>query len=153
MKTWAFALVAVAGVAAVNVAWDAGVTSVSASSDRGRKLHVTKQCSDYTGEAGAFCTLTFSSLPQIKVGSFVFYDQPVGIPAGLLDSNVVLDAGNGDRAVGRCTLDLATGVGLCTFSDGTGELAGFKARVDVSAMDPEGVNWLWEGTYSFEPRN
>ena len=40
------------------------------------------------------------------------------IPAGMLDSNVVLDAGNGNRAVGRCTLDLVTGLGLCTFSDG-----------------------------------
>jgi hypothetical protein len=65
----------------------------------------------------------------------------------MLDSNVVLDAGNGDRAVGRCTLDLVSGLGLCTFSDGTGRLAGFHARVDVSALG--GKQWAWDGTYRF----
>ena len=44
-----------------------------------------------------------------------YYNQPAGIPAGLLDSNIVIDAGNGNRAVGRCTLDMTTGLGLCTF--------------------------------------
>ncbi len=48
-----------------------------------------------------------------------------------LDSNVVLDAVTGNRAVGRCTLDFQTFLGLCTFSDGTGKFAGFEARVDV----------------------
>ena len=51
-------------------------------------------------------------------------------PVGLLDSNIVLDAGNGNRAVGRCTLDLANGLALCLFFDGTGTLAGFNARID-----------------------
>lgn len=69
---------------------------------------------------------------EIKVGSRVYYDQTAGIPAGLLDSIVVLDAGNGNRAVGRCNLDLTTARGLCTFSDGTGRFAGVKARVEVS---------------------
>jgi hypothetical protein len=153
MKTFAFALMAVAGFAVLTVAWDAGVTPVSASSDKVRKLLVTKECSDFDGTAGSFCTITSSNLRKIKVGSTVFYDQAAGIPAGLLDSNVVLDAGEGDRAVGRCTLDLTTGLGLCTFSDGTGGFAGFNARVNVSPMDPEGLNWLWEGTYSFDSRD
>jgi hypothetical protein len=42
----------------------------------------------------------------------------------------------------------ATGTGLCTFSNGVGQLAGFTARVNVSTAD--GINWVWEGTYSFE---
>jgi hypothetical protein len=65
----------------------------------------------------------------------------------MLDSNIVLDAGDGNRAVGRCTLDFATRLGLCTFSDGTGSLAGFHARVDVSHLG--GRDWAWDGTYSF----
>jgi hypothetical protein len=110
---------------------------------------VTKECSAYHGAAGEFCTITSSNLARIKVGSRVYYDQQAGIPPGMLDSNVVLDAGDGNRAVGRCTLDFATGLGLCTFSDGTGRFAGFNARVQVSAPSAPGDDWHWEGTYSF----
>jgi hypothetical protein len=110
---------------------------------------VTKECSKYTGAAGSFCTITGSNLPEIVVGARVIYDQANGIPAGMLDSNVVLDAGGGNRAVGRCTLDDSNGLGVCTFSDGTGDLAGFHARVKVSPPT-DGVNWHWEGFYSFE---
>ena len=98
----ALALMPLAGYAAFSVALNDGVASVSAS-ERGRELHVTKECSEWTGAAGDFCTITSSNLARIKVGSRVYYDQAAGIPAGLLDSNVVLDAGNGNRAVGRCT--------------------------------------------------
>jgi hypothetical protein len=70
----------------------------------------------------------------------------------MLDSNVVLEAATGDSAVGRCTLDLSTTLGLCTFSDGTGHFAGFSARVDVSPFPPpDGVDIHWDGTYSFDP--
>jgi hypothetical protein len=153
-KTTSFALVLLAGVAALALSLSTGVTSVSASRAQNGRLHVTKQCSEpqYTGIAGQFCTITSSNLDEIKVGSKVFYDQDAGIPAGLLDSNVVLDAGSGNRAVGRCTVDLGTGIGLCTFSDGIGQFAGFEARVDVSPPTPgDPVNWHWEGTYSFRP--
>jgi hypothetical protein len=145
-----FALVLVASFAA----------SVSAASDEREDhhgsgvLHVTKECTQYTGLAGGFCTITSSNLEAIRVGSVVYYDQAAGTPTGLLDSNIVLDdmTGNGNRAVGRCILDLATGLGLCTFSDGTGQFAGFNARVDVSPPGPkDGVDWHWEGTYSFNP--
>jgi hypothetical protein len=70
----------------------------------------------------------------------------------VLDSNVVLDAGSGNRAVGRCTLDLGTGLGLCTFSDGIGQFAGFRARVDVTPPT-DGLHWHWNGTYSFSRRD
>jgi hypothetical protein len=140
-RTTILALMLVAGFVALST----GVASVSASSERKGQLHLTKECSEYTGAAGSFCTFTSSNLAQIKVGSQVFYDQAAGIPAGLLDSNVVLDAGNGNRAVGRCTLDLTTNLGLCTFSDGTGRLSGFQARVDVDCTS----ECRWDGTYSF----
>jgi hypothetical protein len=133
------ALVLVAGFAA----------SASAASDGKGNLHVTKECTEYHSLIGEFCTITSSNLAPIKVGSKVYYDQAAGTPKGLLDSNIVLDAGNGNRAVGRCTVDLRSGLGLCTFSDGTGQFAGFHARLDVSAPT-SGDNWLWEGTYSFD---
>ena len=138
-------------VAALTLALSVGAASVSASSERIRALHVTKECSEYTGAAGSFCTITSSNLGRIKVGSRVYYDQPAGIPTGLLDTNVVLDAGDGNRAVGRCTVDLTTGLGLCTFSDGTGRFAGFNARVQVSPPSSAADDWHWEGTYSFSP--
>jgi hypothetical protein len=71
---------------------------------------------------------------EIKVGSRVYYDQTAGIPAGLLDSIVVLDAGNGNRAVGRCNLDLTTARGLCTFSDRTG-------RTTSARLAPGRIFW------------
>ena len=129
-----------------------GAAPVSAQTGRNGQLHVTKDCLKYTGLAGGYCTIASSDLAEILPGSTVNYDQALGIPAGLLDSNVVLDAGNGNRAVGRCTLDLKTGLGLCTFSDGTGQLAGFSARVNVSFLGgPDGHLWAWDGTYSFSP--
>jgi hypothetical protein len=112
---------------------------------RNGELHVMKECSQDKGFAGDFCTITASNLPELKVGSKVFYDQAAGIPAGLLDSNVVLDAGNGDRALGRCTLDSTTSLGLCTFSDGTGQFTGFSARVSVDCTS----GCRWDGTYRF----
>lgn len=66
---------------------------------------------------------------------------------GTLDSDIALDAGAGNTAVGHVVLDLSAGTGVVRFSDGTGTLAGFTARADVSA-DPTGL-WHWDGTYSF----
>jgi hypothetical protein len=142
------ARVLVAGLAALTFSLSGGATSVSATPGQNGQLHLAKECTQYTGLPGAFCTFTSSDLAQLEVGSKVFYDQAPGVPAGLLDSNVVLDAGNGNRAVGRCTLDFGTGQGLCTFSDGTGEFIGFEARVDVLCPG-DGVHCTWDGTYSF----
>jgi hypothetical protein len=140
---------AIVGLLAGVAALAPGTTSVSASFGGGRFLHVDKECSEYQGLPGQFCTVTFSDIPEIAPGAKVVYTQPAGIPAGMLDSNVVLDAEEGSRAIGRCTLDFATGLGLCTFSDGTGDLAGFYARVEVSPPGSEGDDWHWRGTYGF----
>ena len=138
-----FTRVLVAGFIALTLSLGAE----AASPARKGNLNVTKECSENTGAAGSFCTITSSNLAEIKIGSKVFYDQAAGIPTGLLDSNVVLDAGDGNRAVGRCTLDFATLLGLCTFSDGTGQFAGFEARIIVTYTG--GANFTWNGTYSF----
>src|SRR6266550_478099 len=75
--------------------------AASASSKRSGEVHLTKECPTYRGAAGDHCTITASDLDQIAIGSNIFYDQAAGIPTGLLDSNVVLDGGSGNRAVGR----------------------------------------------------
>src|SRR5262245_10571382 len=99
-------------------------TSAFAAEGRSGELHVLKNCNDFTGQAGSFCTITSSNLSELA-GARVVYDQPASIPNlnlpnGMLDSNVLLYAGTGDWAVGRCTVDRNTGHGLCTFSDGVG---------------------------------
>ena len=134
----------------VAVALLSGVATATESFARRGLVRITKECTEYTGAAGAFCTITSSNIAAIPVGSKVLYSQAAGVPANLLDSNVVLDAGNGNRAVGRCTLDLTTGLGLCTFSDGTGRLAGFQARIDVSPPAAGSVDWTWRGTFGFD---
>lgn len=135
----------VGGLCAGALALSTGVVPLSASPEKGRKIHITKECSEYTGAAGDWCTVTVSNVGRLPVGTKILYSQAAGVPAGLLDSNVVIDAGDGNRAVGRCTLDLTTGLGLCTFYDGTGQLAGFEARVDVTC--PPGPECDWDGTY------
>ena len=127
--------------------------------ERHGDLHLTKNCSTYTGAAGSFCTFTSSNIPEITAGSKVYYTQAAVAPevppvpgdesANIsLDSNVVLFVGDNDWATGRCTLDtIGFDSGLCTISDGTGALTGFHARVLVSSTD--GVNYTWAGTYSF----
>jgi hypothetical protein len=134
-------------ILALSLSW--GAISVLASNGKSGSLHVTKDCPEYTGLAGDHCTIASSDLAEIAVGSKIYYDQAAGIPTGLLDSNVVLDAGNGDRAVGRCTFDLSTGHGLCTFSNGMGRLAGFTAEAKVACL--VGTLCTVDGTYKFSP--
>ena len=119
---------------------------VSSKSSR-RALHVTKECSEYLGGAGQFCTITSSNLKQIKVGSRVIYASPA--VGASLDTDIVLDPpGRGKtRAFGHCTLSLATGVGECRLSGGTGKFKKLEARVDVSYLG--GDDFAWHGTYSF----
>ena len=140
---------ALAGTVALALSMSTGTTSASAQSARSGDLHLIKNCSAYTGAPGSSCTFTSSNLAEIRVGSKIYYDQAAGIPAGMLDSNVFLSVGTGDWTVGRCTLDGTTNRGLCNFSDGTGQLTGFTARVDVSS--PDGVNVHFDGRYHFNP--
>src|SRR5207248_6449862 len=146
LMTTSFALVLVAG-AALTYSMTSGAAPVWAFSERSGNLHVVKECSQYNYTAGSFCTITASNVGPIEVNSKVYYDQAAGTPAGLLDSNVVLDAGAGNRAFGRCSVELSTFAGLCTFSDGTGQFAGFQARINVTYLG--GPNYGWNGTYSF----
>jgi hypothetical protein len=141
-------LVRLAAIATAALALSGGPTRVWADGRNG-VLHITKNCQEFTG-IGGYCTITASNVPQIPAGSTVYYTAGI-VQTNLLDSNAVLYVGAGDWATGRCTLDLPSATGLCTFSDGVGQLAGFTARITVSPY-PDGVNYHWDGTYSFAGR-
>ena len=127
--------------------------SVSAASSRNQALrgtqafHGTKDCSGATGLAGGFCTFRSSNVKAITVGSKIFYLQAASKTA--LDSDIAIFVKRGTVATGHCLLRFATGVGLCTVSDGTGTLTGFQARVRVTADSSIPNLWHWDGTYSF----
>ena len=121
--------------------------AVPPSSPRSGELHVTKECSGYTGGPGSFCRITASNARAIEVDSTILYLQPelLGSPSG---SDVVLDVpgpGN-NKAFGHCSL----AVGVCTFSGGTGKFRGFQASVAVTAND-DFSEWYWNASYSFRP--
>ena len=127
--------------------------SVSAASSQNqapretKAFHATKDCSGFTGLVGAYCTIRSSNVKALKVGSKIFYVQVAGKTA--LDSDTVIYVKRGSVATGHCFLRLATGVGLCTISDGTGTLAGFRFRVRVTADSSVPELYHWDGTYSF----
>ncbi|MBV9438220.1 MAG: hypothetical protein JOZ44_19325 [Acidobacteria bacterium] len=150
-----FAVVLLGGFAALNFSTGRAMPTVSASELRGN-LHIVKTCPQYVeahGAAGSHCTITASDVPQIPVGTVVYYDQTAGaplgsgVPAGFIDSNALVYVAPGDWAVGRCTVDESSFTGLCTFSNGVGALAGFRARIDVSPAG--GVDFNWDGRYNF----
>ena len=145
--TTRFAL-ALLAAAALTVSLTTGTGSLSAASEQKGDIHILKECSQYNFLPGGFCTLASSDFALIPPGTKIYYDQAPGVPEGLLDSNIVLDAGAGNRAIGRCTVYLATFAGLCTFSDGIGTLDGFQARFVVSYTG--GPNYNWDGTYSID---
>ena len=129
------------------------VASLSASFPRSGELHVTKECSTWAGQAGDVCTITSSDVTEIEVGSKIVYAQAANFTTLSLDSDVVLDVPGPGRntAFGHCHLSLVTGIGLCTFSGGTGKFTHFHASANVSYLG--GPNYAWDGTYSFEPRD
>ncbi len=126
------------------------VTAASSQNQahRGTKaFHATKDCSGFTGLVGAYCTIRSSNVKALKVGSKIFYVQVASKTA--LDSDTVIYVNRGSVATGHCLLRFATGVGLCTISDGTGKLAGLHLRVRVTADASLPKLWHWDGTYSF----
>jgi hypothetical protein len=148
------ALAAAGGIASFLIGVHARAASPNVPDEN--NLHITKECPPSSGAAGGYCTILTSNVPAIKPGSKVIYDSAFGIPIpGYLDSNVLLLVGPGDWATGRCTIDGATGGGLCTFSDGVGQLSGFKARIKVSLIGPSktapgSLDFRWDGTYRFD---
>jgi hypothetical protein len=123
--------------------------AVAASSPRSGQLHVTKECSQFTGLPGGFCTITSSNINAIKVGSRVVYASAPG--ATTLDSDITIVRRGHSTAYGHVFLDFATGTGTVTLSGGAGEFRGFSATAIVTFTG--GPNWAWDGTYSFGRRD
>jgi hypothetical protein len=66
-------------VVALALALTTGAASVSAASDRNKPLHLTKECTEYFGNAGDWCTITISNLRRIPVDSRILYSQAMGV--------------------------------------------------------------------------
>jgi hypothetical protein len=123
--------------------------AVAAASPRSGELHVTKDCSSYTGAAGDVCTITSSNLNAIKVGSRVIYAEAADFRSFSLHTDGLIDGPGKNDAFGHVTLDLATGLGSVTISGGDGVFTGFSALGAVSPLG--GPDFAWDGTYSFSP--
>jgi len=129
------------------------LAAVSASSPRTGDLHVTKNCKDYHGAAGEFCTITSSNLNAIKAGSRVVYASAAGDPTpGMLDSDLVVDGPGNNAAFGHVVLNLTTHTGVVTFSGGTGEFSHFRAG-PIAVACPALPDCSWDGPYGFSPRD
>jgi hypothetical protein len=125
----------------------AGAFAAAGSASQGSgDLHVTKECSQYFGQAGGYCTITGSSLNKIHAGTRVVYASAAGATG--LDTDLVLDGPGNNDAFGHVTLDFQTRSGEVTFSGGTGRFRGFHASVDVTYDAGQGL-WHWDGTYGF----
>ena len=83
----------------------------------------------------------------MRTSAEVFYYRPVISNPAFLSSSVVLDAGDGNTAIGYCNVDRGASRkrGMCTFWAGSGTLAGFQAIVTVT-VDAEKL-WHWQGSY------
>jgi hypothetical protein len=130
----------------------AAILAVAASAQPGQRqyhpvkpFHLTKNCDNYFGGIGEYCTVTSSNLPALADAK-IFYMQEAG--ATSLDSDTVIYAGSGNSATGHCSLDFTTGLGHCSIFGGTGTLEGLHASVEVSYIS--GNDWAWDGTYRFK---
>jgi hypothetical protein len=123
------------------------------SSPRSGVLHVTKNCSRYTGAAGSFCTITSSNLNALKAGSRVVYAAAAGASApGVLDSDLSIDGPGNNGAYGHVVLDLSTLTGVVTFSGGTGEFTHFRSG-PLEVACPAFPDCSWDGPYSLRPQD
>jgi hypothetical protein len=130
------------------------VATAGSATPRSGTLHVTKECSQYNGGAGEFCTITSSNINAIKPGSRVVYASALG--GGGLDSDLTIYGPGNNRAHGHVVLDLSAFpliVGEITLSGGTGEFTHFHAGPIVVVCDwaHNYPNCSWDGPYSFTP--
>jgi hypothetical protein len=114
---------------------------------RAGTFHAQKNCAQYSGLDGGFCTLTVSTLKQIPVGTKVVYASAATATAVSSDVMLVSPNPGNNVAFGHVELNRVTRTGTATFSGGTGKFQHFSATVTISWLYPQ--NWAWDGTYSF----
>ena len=122
--------------------------ATSASSHRRGILHLTKECSQYTGAAGSYCTVTASNLNAIPVGTKDVAVDAAGAD-GSLDSDIIFYTRGANKAFGHVVIaGPPAEVGIVTFSGGTGEFKKFRAWL-VLRCPLTGVTCTLDGPYSF----
>jgi hypothetical protein len=112
---------------------------------RGGTLHVEKECSQYTGKPGSFCTITSSNFKLIAVRSKIVYAT-----ADPRETDLTVYS-KGAKAFGHVIVNPKTGIGKVTFSRGTGPLKRFKANLVVRPIGnpAKTLYWRWDGRYSY----
>ena len=151
---------ALVGFAVLTFSLSTGAAPARAFEARTGQLHIVKDCGA-SGTPVNTCKIVSSNLAELPVGSLIFYDQngpapgtTTAIGRGVMDSNIFIYVQSGDWAVGRCTLDLNTGLGVCTLSYGAGPLATISAKANVSFLQVLAggvVEFSLDGTYTFNP--
>jgi hypothetical protein len=136
-------LLAAIVAAGVVVTAGSGQSGTAGHTSRARPFHLTKECGEYTGAVGSFCTITSSNVGTIQPGMKVVYLQAMAAD-GSLDSDIVLEGSPYGMAVGHVVLDGTTM--RVTISGGSGVFAGVLVQATVS-VDKKGI-WHWDGTYS-----
>jgi hypothetical protein len=121
----------------------------ASATPRSGDLHMTKDCTEYAGQAGGFCTITSSNLPAIPAGSRIVYASAAG--ATTLDTDISIATRPGNVASGHCTLDFLALPGVCTLSGGTGKFTHIQTSVVVSPDATTANVWHWDGTFAFNP--
>jgi hypothetical protein len=125
--------------------------SPAGATQRFGALHVTKECSQYDGSAGSFCTITSSNINAIRAGMKVVYASTAGVPTpGVLDSDLVIQGSGHNAAFGHVLLNLSTLSGVVVFGGGTGSFTGFHAGIVVAC--PAFPDCSWDGLYLFAQR-
>ena len=73
-------------------------------STEARSFHLTKECSEYLGQAGDHCTVIKSNVELIPPGATVTYLVVADLVHGTFDGDVVLRTSPGDAAFGHCII-------------------------------------------------
>jgi hypothetical protein len=126
------------------------VATAGSATARSGALHVTKNCSQYTGAGGSFCTITSSNINAIKPGSRVVYSSAANFNLGVLDSDLAIEGPGQNTAFGHVVLQLSTLSGTVTLSGGTGVFTYFHAG-PITVACPAFPDCSWDGPYSFSP--
>jgi hypothetical protein len=145
MRSFRHFLVVVTAVALLMIL---AASSALGAETKAKSLYLVKNCATFA--TASTCVITSSSLKILR-GSTLHYLEPgnltlAGTPMLLTTANT-----RGIRkgtANGFCQLNFGTGVGHCSFTSGTGSLAGFHMDTTVLHID-SGPNWSLTGTYYF----
>jgi hypothetical protein len=120
--------------------------------DGAAKMHpfsLSLSCDEWTSEEPSFCSVIESNVVALKKGTKILFYGPVVDRTSFSSSNVVLDDGVGDTAIGNCIMDYEAMKGMCAFHAGNGSVAGFTAIAEASTDDDR--VWHWNGSYSLSP--